>query len=72
MKKDQLVKGLKEITALFEEADGIWINLQGKDRQKALEKQKKQCEKKNKKFNSKSKVKTELKLHVMYEGWKKR
>ena len=38
--KKQLVAGLKEITALFEEADGIWINLQGKDRQKTLEKQK--------------------------------
>ena len=71
MKKDQLVKGLKEITALFEEADGIWINLQGKDRKQALEKQKKQCEKKGKKFNPKARVKTELKLHVMYEGWKK-
>ena len=32
MKKEQLVKGLREIVALFEEADGIWINLQGKDR----------------------------------------
>ena len=30
--KNQLVAGLKEVTALFEEADGIWINLQGKDR----------------------------------------
>ena len=69
--KKQLVAGLKEITALFEETDGIWINLQGKDRQKRLEKQKEKCEKENKKFNSKMKVKTELKLHVMYEGWKK-
>ena len=68
--KKQLVAGLKEITALFEEADGIWINLQGKDRQKRLEKQKEKCEK-NKEFNPKMKVKTELKLHVMYEGWKK-
>ena len=71
MKKGQLVKGLKEIVALFEEADGIWINLQGKDRKQALEKQKQQCEKKGKKFNTKAKVKTELKLHLMYEGWKK-
>ena len=69
--KKQLVAGLKEITALFEEADGIWINLQGKDRQKRLEKQKEKCEKENKEFNPKMKVKTELKLHVMYEGWKK-
>ena len=26
---------------------------------------------KNKEFNIKMKIKTELKLHVMYEGWKK-
>ena len=71
MKKNQLVKGLKEIAALFEEADGIWINLQGKDRNKRLEEQKKKCEKEGKEFNPKAKVKTELKLHVMYEGWKK-
>jgi len=69
--KNQLVEGLKEITALFEEADGIWINLQGKDRQKRLEKQKEKCKKENKEFNPKMKIKTELKLHVMYEGWKK-
>ena len=69
--KGQLVAGLKEITALFEEADGIWINLQGKDRKERLEKNKKKCEKENKEFNPKQKVKTELKLHLMYEGWKK-
>lgn len=69
--KNQLVAGLKEITVLFEETDGIWINLQGKDRQKRLEKQKEKCEKENKEFNPKMKIKTELKLHVMYEGWKK-
>ena len=71
MEKHELVKGLKEIAALFEEADGIWINLQGKDRKQALDKQKKECEKKGKRFNPKARVKTELKLHVMYEGWKK-
>ena len=38
--KNQLVAGLKEVTALFEEADGIWINLQGKDRKERLEKNK--------------------------------
>ena len=69
--KGQLVAGLKQITALFEEADGLWINLQGKDRKERLEKNKKKCEKENKEFNPKMKVKTELKLHVMYEGWKK-
>jgi len=69
--KNQLIEGLKEITALFEEADGLWINLQGKDRKEGLERQKNECERKNKEFNPKAKVKTELKLHVMYEGWKK-
>lgn len=39
--KKQLIAGLKEITALFEEADGLWINLQGKDRKERLEKNKK-------------------------------
>ena len=71
MKKGQLVAGLKQITALFEEADGIWINLQGKDREERLKEQKEKCEKENKEFNPKMKVKTEMKLHVMYEGWKK-
>lgn len=69
--KNQLVAGLKEITALFEEADGLWINLQGKDRAERLEENKKKAEKENKEFNPKMKIKTELKLHVMYEGWKK-
>ena len=69
--KNQLVAGLKEVTALFEEADGIWINLQGKDRNKRLEENKKKAEKENKEINPKMKIKTELKLHVMYEGWKK-
>ena len=69
--KNQLIAGLKEITALFEEADGLWINLQGKDRKERLEENKKKAEKENKEFNPKMKIKTELKLHVMYEGWKK-
>ena len=69
--KGQLVAGLKQIIVLFEEADGLWINLQGKDRKERLEKNKKKCEKENKEFNPKQKIKTELKLHVMYEGWKK-
>lgn len=69
--KGQLIAGLKEVTALFEEADGLWINLQGKDRKERLEKNKKKAEKENKEFNPKMKIKTELKLHVMYEGWKK-
>ena len=69
--KKQLIAGLKEVTALFEEADGLWINLQGKDRKERLEKNKQKAERENKEFNPKMKIKTELKLHVMYEGWKK-
>ena len=45
--------------------------MQGKDRQKRIENNKQQAKIKNKAFNPKMKVKTELKLHVMYEGWKK-
>ena len=71
LSKGQLVEGLKQITALFEEADGLWINLQGKDRKKRLDDQKEKCKKQNKEFNPRMKVKTELKLHIMYEGWKK-
>lgn len=43
----------------------------GKDREEAKEKYKKECEKKNKEYNPDQKHKTELKLHVMYEGWQK-
>ena len=70
-KKGKLIAGEKEVAALFEEADGLWINLQGKDRNKRLEENKKKAEKENKEINPKMKIKTELKLHVMYEGWKK-
>jgi len=70
-KEEKLVKGTKQIQALFEEADGLWINLQGEDRKKAKEKYEKECEKKNKKYNENHKFKTELKLHVFYEGWLK-
>jgi len=69
--KGKLIKGFKEVTALFEEADGIWINLQGKDRKKRIEENEKKAQKVNKEFNPKMKIKTELKLHLMYEGWKK-
>ena len=68
---DKITNKEKEETALFEEADGIWINLQGKDRKERLEKNKQKVERENKEFNPKMKIKTELKLHVMYEGWKK-
>lgn len=69
--KGQLVAGEKEIGALFEEADGLWINLQGKDREDRMAENKKRCEKEGKEFNPRQKIKTELKLHLMYEGWDK-
>lgn len=50
MIKKKIVKGTKEIVALFEEADGLWVNLQGKDRNEQIGKYKKQCEKKGKEF----------------------
>lgn len=71
LKEEKLVKGTKKLPALFEEADGIWFNLQGNDRKIAIEKYKKECEKKNKEFDPNYKHKTELKLHITYEGWKK-
>lgn len=71
MKQEKLVKGTREVPALFEEADGIWFNLQGKDREEAKEKYKKECEKKNREYDPNHKHKTELKLHITYEGWKK-
>lgn len=70
-KKGKLIQGTKETKVLFEEADGIWFNLQGKDRQEAIEKYKKECEKKKQEFNPNHKHKTELKLHITYEGWSK-
>lgn len=69
--QQKLIQGTKEILALFEEADGLWVNLQGADRNKQIEKYKKQCEKKGKEYKKPGRVKTELKLHVSYEGWKK-
>lgn len=49
-KKDKLTPGVKEIPVLFEEADGLWINLQGKDRSDQIEKNKKICEKQRKRI----------------------
>ena len=40
--KEKIVKGTKEIVALFEEADRLWVNLQGKDRNEQIGKYKKQ------------------------------
>ena len=36
MKKEKLEKGTREVLAIFEEADGLWINLQGKDRKEQI------------------------------------
>lgn len=47
-KKEKLVPGIKEIPVLFEEADGLWINLQGKDREEQIKKNKRMCEKQRK------------------------
>ena len=69
--KEKLVAGTKEIPVLFEEADGLWINLQGKDRKEQIEKYKAICEKEGKEYKEPTRVKSELKLHVSYEGWKK-
>lgn len=70
-KQDKLHAGTKEIPALFEEADGLWINLQGKDRQEQIEKYKEKCEKQNKDYEPLKSVKSELKLHITHEGWEK-
>lgn len=60
----------KEIPVLFEESDGKWINLQGKDRQKRIEQYKKKAEKERKDFKKPKSVKSEIKMHMMHEGWK--
>lgn len=70
-KQEKLYAGTREIPALFEEADGLWVNLQGKDRQEQIEKYKEKCEKQGRKYEPLTSVKSELKLHVMHEGWEK-
>ena len=70
-KKNKLVAGTKEILVLFEKANGLWINLQGKDRKEQIEKYKSICENEGKEYKEPTSVKSELKLHVSYEGWKK-
>ena len=69
--KEKLIAGKKEIPVLFEEADGLWINLQGKDRKEQIEKCKASYEKEGKEYTEPTSVKAELKLYVSYEGWKK-
>jgi len=50
------------------EIDGLFINLQGKNREKVLKKQKGP---EDDEFSKSVKAQKELKLHIMYEGWKK-
>ena len=70
-KQDKLIKGTKKIPVLFEEADGLWYHLQGKDRKEALKRYKKECDKKGKTFERNRKFNAEIKLHVLYEGCNK-
>ena len=70
-KQDKLYAGTREIPALFEEADGLWVNLQGKDREEQVEKYKQKCEKEGKTYEPLKSVKSELKLHITHEGWEK-
>lgn len=67
-REEKLIQGTRITPVLFEEADGVWFCLQGKDRQAALEKYQIECKKKNKECNLKQRFKTELKLHITYEG----
>lgn len=71
LKEDKLECGKKEIPALFEEADGLWISLQGKDKKAAIKKYKEKAYKEGKEFKEPRRIKSELKLYVSYEGWKK-
>lgn len=68
-REEKLIRGTKQIPALFEEADGLWFNLQGKDRKEAKEKYEKECKRKNVEIKENHKLKTEIKLHIMYDGW---
>ena len=69
-KKEELVSGKTEIPVLFEEADGLWINLQGKDRKEQVERYKATCEQEGKEYIEPTSVKSEMKLYVSYDGWK--
>lgn len=70
LKAEKLEAGKKEIPALFEEADGLWISLQGKDKEKAIQRYKEKIQKQGKEYKAPKRVKSELKLYVSYEGWK--
>ena len=64
---DKLKAGKKETPIVYQEADGIMIYTQGKDRKEQIEKYKKQ----HPKEEVPKKVRNiELKLGMTYEGWK--
>ena len=64
---DKLQSGIKETPTIYQEADGIMIYTQGKDRKEQIEKYKKEHpgEEVPKKVRN-----IELKLGMTYEGWK--
>lgn len=70
LKEQKLQTGKREVPALFEEADGLWISLQGKDKKDVIKRYKEKMQKEGKEFKEPKRVKSELKLYVSYEGWK--
>jgi len=52
--KNNELTGSREVPVLFEEADGLWLSMQGKSREKT------------------QKGKKEIKVGIIYEGWRKR
>ena len=69
-KDEKLISQAKVVSALFEEADGLWLNLQGKDRKDHIKKLEEKAKKENKEFKMPKRVKSEIKLHMAYEGCK--
>lgn len=66
-KEEKLIAGTNETPIIYQEADGIMIYTQGKDRKKQIEKYKK--EHPNEEVPKKVRN-IELKLGMTYEGWK--
>ena len=67
-KEEKLEKGTKETPTIYQEADGVMIVMQGKDREKRI----KEYKKEHPNEEVPKKVRNgELKLGMTYEGWKK-
>ena len=66
-KEGMLEEGTKEIEVLYQEADGVMIYTQGKDRKEQHDKYKK--EHPNEEVPKKTRN-VEIKLGMTYEGWK--